>query len=245
MIKKALIISGTSDLGYALAEELAERGVSLILTGRDEKQLSSIKSDLSIRFKITVEVIVFSIKPMQSEFPFGKIPEDNFPDLTIWTIGQLGEQEKAFLDKKLASRIIETNYTQPVYILNTIAEKYKNNKHGGIIGISSVAGERGRQSNFIYGSAKAGFSSYLSGLRNMLFPFGVHVLTVKPGFMQTQMIENIYTPGILTISPKKAAKKIIKAYLRKNNTLYVYGSWRLIMFIIKTIPEFIFKRLKL
>jgi decaprenylphospho-beta-D-erythro-pentofuranosid-2-ulose 2-reductase len=108
-----------------------------------------------------------------------------------------------------------------------------------------VAGERGRQSNYLYGSAKAGFTAYLSGLRNRLYPHGVHVLTVKPGFVKTRMIENLKTPGPLTASPKKVAEKISKALVSKTNTLYVLPVWRIIMGVIRMIPEAVFKRLKL
>src|SRR5690606_33226513 len=122
-----------------------------------------------------------------------------------------------------------------------VANDFERRKRGVIIGISSVAGERGRQSNYIYGSAKAAFSAYLSGLRNRLYHHGVHVMTVKPGFVKTKMIENISTPGILTASPKKVAEKVHQALLKKRNTMYVLGIWKFIMMVIKMIPEGIFK----
>ena len=116
---------------------------------------------------------------------------------------------------------------------------------GTIIALTSVAGERGRQSNFIYGSAKAGFTTYLQGLRNYLFHKGVHVLTVIPGFMDTQMTAAIQTPKLLTASPQKAAAIIYKAWKRKKNVVYVTPVWRLIMLMIRNIPEFIFKKMKM
>ena len=115
-----------------------------------------------------------------------------------------------------------------------------------IVGISSVAGERGRQSNYIYGSAKAAFTAYLSGLRNRLFHHGVHVVTVKPGFVKTKMIENLpATPAMLTASPAKVASSVSKAIRRKKNTVFVLSAWALIMFVIRNIPEGVFKRLKM
>lgn len=118
-------------------------------------------------------------------------------------------------------------------------------RFGAIIGLSSVAGDRGRQSNFIYGSSKAGFTAYLSGLRNYLFDKKVHVLTVKPGFMDTKMTEGLPLNPKLTASPKQAAAHIYKAYKKQKNIAYVLPIWGFIMLIIKNIPEFIFKKMKL
>jgi short-subunit dehydrogenase len=132
-----------------------------------------------------------------------------------------------------------------VSILNVVANEFEKLNDGLIIGISSVAGERGRQSNYLYGSAKAGFTAYLSGLRNRLFKSNVHVMTVKPGFMKTRMIEGIKTPGPLTASPEIAARKIFKAAQSRKNVVYILPVWRLIMFIIRSIPEGIFKKMKL
>ena len=116
---------------------------------------------------------------------------------------------------------------------------------GTIVGISSVAGDRGRQSNYIYGSAKAAFTAYLSGLRNDMYHKGVHVLTVKPGFVATRMTEHLDLPGPITAQPDEVADKIIKGIEKKKNIIYVRWMWRYIMLIITLIPEFIFKRLKM
>ena len=116
---------------------------------------------------------------------------------------------------------------------------------GTMIVLSSVAGERGRQSNFIYGSAKAGLTAYLSGLRNYMFERKVHVLTIKPGFMDTKMTEGLPLNPKLTATPKQAAEAIYKAYKSGKNVAYILPIWRIIMLIIKNIPEFIFKKLKL
>ncbi|MGB1318607.1 MAG: SDR family NAD(P)-dependent oxidoreductase, partial [Flavobacteriales bacterium] len=112
-------------------------------------------------------------------------------------------------------------------------------------GISSVAGERGRGTNYVYGSAKAGMTAYLDGLRNYLLPKGVHVVTVKPGYVDTKMKAGKPTPGIVTASPEQVAKAVFRGYKSKKNTIYVLWMWRWIMLIIRNIPEFIFKRMKL
>ena len=129
--------------------------------------------------------------------------------------------------------------------MNYFAQKFEAKRSGTIIGLSSVAGERGRQSNFIYGSAKAGFTAYLSGLRNYLYDKKVNVLSVIPGFMATKMTEGMPLNPKLTASPKQAANCIYKAYKNKKNVVYVLPIWWVIMMIIRNIPEFIFKRLKL
>ena len=116
---------------------------------------------------------------------------------------------------------------------------------GTIIGISSVAGDRGRASNFVYGSAKAGFSAVLSGLRNAHAKHGLHVLTVKPGFVATKMTAGMDLPPLLTAQPRDVADAIIKAQLRGRNVIYTKSLWWLIMTIIRHIPEGIFKRLSL
>ena len=125
------------------------------------------------------------------------------------------------------------------------SQKFESKRRGTIIALSSVAGDRGRQSNFIYGSAKAGFTAYLSGLRNYMYSKKINVITVKPGFMATKMTEGLPLNPKLTASPKQAAEYIYKSYKKKRDTAYVLPVWWFIMAIIRNIPEFIFKRLKL
>jgi short-subunit dehydrogenase len=165
--------------------------------------------------------------------------------MTICIFGYLGDQQLAESDWTECIRILQTNYTGAVSILNLIANEYASKGSGLIAGISSVAGERGRQSNYFYGSAKAGFTAYLSGLRNRLFHKNVHVLTVQPGFVYTKMTENMPLPGLLTATPEGVAAVVYRAILKKKNVVYVKGFWRWIMLIIKSIPEFMFKKLKL
>jgi short-subunit dehydrogenase len=141
--------------------------------------------------------------------------------------------------------MIDTNYTGAVSILNTAAHYYQQQKKGCIVGISSVAGDRGRQTKLIYGSSKAAFSAYLDGLRNSLFKDGVHVVTVKPGFVYTKMTEGLKLPAPLTAQPAEVGKAVYNAVQNKTNTVYVRWMWRWIMLIIKSVPEFQFKKMKL
>jgi decaprenylphospho-beta-D-erythro-pentofuranosid-2-ulose 2-reductase len=244
MEENVLILGATSDMAVAIARKLAGEGYSITLAARSTERLSALEGDLRVRYKTMVNSAYFDALDFAGHEGFyTSLPEK--PDIVICVFGLLGDQPEAQDNWKHCQDIIHSNYTGAVSILNVIANDFERRKKGVIVGISSVAGERGRQSNYIYGSAKAGFTAYLSGLRNRLFRHGVHVMTVKPGFVKTKMIENLSTPGILTASPRKVAEKISKAILRKTNTLYVLPAWGLIMWVIRCIPEAIFKRLKL
>ncbi|PWT97795.1 MAG: short-chain dehydrogenase, partial [Bacteroidetes bacterium] len=142
-------------------------------------------------------------------------------------------------------KTINTNYTGAVSVLNVIANDFAARKQGVIVGISSVAGERGRQSNYIYGSAKSGFTAYLSGLRNRMFHYGVHVVSVLPGFVYTRMTEHLQLPKLLTAQPEDVADSVYKAVVKKKNIVYVKWFWKWIMLIIRSIPESMFKKRKL
>ena len=244
MEENVLILGATSDMAVAIARHLASEGYSITLAGRSMERLTAMEGDLRVRSKATVTSVLFDALDAESHENFYQsLPEK--PDIVICVFGLLGDQREAQDDWKHCHNVINTNYTGAVSILNVVANDFERRKKGVIVGISSVAGERGRQSNYIYGSAKAGFTAYLSGLRNRVFRHGVHVLTVKPGFVRTRMIENIPTPALLTATPKKVAVAVHKAILKKKNTLYVLSVWSLVMLVIRSIPEGIFKRLKL
>jgi decaprenylphospho-beta-D-erythro-pentofuranosid-2-ulose 2-reductase len=244
MEENVLILGATSDMAVAIARQLASEGYSITLAGRSVERISAIEADLRARYKAIVSSVYFDALDFNSHPEFYNTLREK-PDIVICIFGLLGDQRKAENDWPHCLQIMSSNYTGAVSILNVVANEFEHRRKGLIIGVSSVAGERGRQSNYIYGSAKAGFTAYLSGLRNRLYHQGVHVLTVKPGFVKTRMLENMQTPGPLTASTKKVAQKISKAIVRKENTLYVLGVWRWIMFVIKAIPENIFKKLRL
>jgi decaprenylphospho-beta-D-erythro-pentofuranosid-2-ulose 2-reductase len=239
-----LILGATSDIAVALAAKFASEEYMVTLAGRDEQRLVVIAADLEIRYSTTVSIVMFDALNFKSHEQFYKALPHR-PDIVVCVFGMLGDQFKAQADWKECAMILDSNYTGAVSILNVVANDFEARKSGVIAGISSVAGDRGRQSNYFYGSAKAGFTAYLSGMRNRLCRSNVHVLTVKPGFMKTKMIEGMKTPGPLTASPEVVAKTIYKAIISRKNTIYVLSVWRLIMAIICMIPESIFKKLKL
>ncbi len=239
-----LILGATSDVGRAIAHEYAKNGFDIILTGRHLEEMEKSAKDLEIRHGIKAQALYFDALDSASHQAFYD-SLDNKPTGVVSVIGLLGDQEKGFDDFNHAEQIITTNYTALVSILNIIANDFKARKSGFMIGVSSVAGERGRQSNFLYGSAKAGFTAYLSGLRNEMFKHNVHVLTVNPGFINTSMTEGMDLPKALTLQPEDVAKDIYNAQQKERNICYTGWYWRWIMLIIRTIPETIFKRLGL
>lgn len=243
-MKRVLILGASSEIALAIADQLAAKSCELILAARNCERLVPVQSDLSVRFGVRVLLSEFDASRPETHITFYESIILK-PDTVICVIGYLGDHEKAIVDWKECDEILTSNYVGAVSILNIVANDFERREEGTIVGISSVAGERGRQSNYLYGSAKAGFTAYLSGLRNRLFKSGVHVLTVKPGFMNTKMIEGIKTPQFLTAQPAHVASLIIKAIRQKKNVVYVLPVWRWIMFMIRNIPEFMFKRLKL
>ncbi len=239
-----LILGATSDIGAAIAKKFASQKFDVLLTARKPEQLKPLESDIRIRYGVEVHSLGFDALQydIHASF-FNSLPVK--PDVSICVFGLLEDEEAAFDDWSLAEKMIQTNYTGAVSILNVIAKYYLLQKKGTIIGISSVAGDRGRASKLIYASAKAAFTTYLSGLRNKCFKDQVQVMTVQPGFVYTKMTENQALPKALTSTPAEVADIIYVAYKKKKNIIYVKWFWRYIMLIIKNIPEFQFKKMKL
>ncbi|GGB16485.1 SDR family oxidoreductase [Puia dinghuensis] len=239
-----LLLGATSDMATALARKFASTGYDVLLAARNTHRLEPLRSDLAIRYGITASLLEFDARGFDYHAAFWEaLPVK--PDLTICVFGYLGEEAIAESDWAECRNILEVNYVGAVSILNIVANDYITRGKGAIVGISSVAGERGRQSNYLYGSAKAGFTAYLSGLRNRLFHHGLHVLTVKPGFVYTRMTEGLTLRPLLTATPEQVATSVWKAVEKKKNVVYVKWFWRWIMLIIKSIPEFLFKKLKM
>jgi decaprenylphospho-beta-D-erythro-pentofuranosid-2-ulose 2-reductase len=239
-----LILGSTSDIGMSIAQIFAAKGFSIQLAGRNLKNQEIVANDLRIRYNTEVETYFFDAINYNSHLNFYQKLASK-PDIAVCVFGYLGEQSTAQQNWEETEKIIDINYKGAVSILNIIADDFEKRKSGTIIGISSVAGDRGRMSNYIYGSAKAAFSAYLSGLRNRLFHSNVHVVTVKPGFVATKMTAHLPLPKLLTAEPRNIAITVYKAFKSKKNNVYSLSIWRYIMLIIIHLPEFIFKRLKL
>lgn len=239
-----LILGATSYMGRALAKKFASKGFDLQLAARNIDDLTPLQSDLSIRYGIHCTLHGFDAHLIDSHNSFwSNLPIT--PSISIVAFGYMDDNQKAIHSKESFLNTVTVNYTGAISILNIISRTYKERATGIIVGISSVAGDRGRGSNFIYGSAKAGFTAYLSGLRNEVFQYGVHVMTVLPGFVYTRMTEELKLPGLLTATPDEVAESIYNAIEKRKNVLYIKWMWKWIMLIIRNIPETIFKKLKL
>lgn len=235
-----LIVGAKSDIAKATAREYAKHGYNLYLAVRNAHELETFAKDINVRTQQTVKTIEWDILDYQSHQEiYDRLDEK--PLGVITAVGYLGTQERAETDFDETQRIIDTNYTGVVRLLNIIANDFEQRKSGFIIGISSVAGDRGRKSNYVYGSAKAALTAYLSGLRNRLHGSHVQVLTVKPGFVATKMTQGMDLPEKLTAKPEEVASDIYHAQLKGKDILYTKWVWKYIMLIITTIPERLFK----
>jgi short-subunit dehydrogenase len=239
-----LVLGGTSDIGRATALTYAVNGWDVQLAGRDITALQREANDITTRTSASVTVHHFDVLDTKS---FAAILDSlpALPHTVVCVVGLLGEQTRAQDDLDHAAAIMRTNYEGPALMLGLLANRFVQRGHGTIVGVSSVAGERGRASNYVYGSAKAGFTAFLSGLRNRLARGDVHVLTVKPGFVRTRMTRGMKLPGALTADPSLVGREIYQAAIKRKDVVYVYPSWRLIMGVIKAIPEGVFKKGKL
>jgi decaprenylphospho-beta-D-erythro-pentofuranosid-2-ulose 2-reductase len=236
-----LMLGASSDIAAAVAREYARHGYDLYLAARKTDELAAFSNDIKIRYGKEARPVYFDALDYKSHQDFYAALNPK-PAGVICAVGYLGDQEKAQSDFAETDKIIQTNYTGCVSILNVIANDFEQRKSGFIVGISSVAGDRGRKKNYMYGSAKAAFTAYLSGLRNRLYDAGVQVLTVKPGFVDTKMIKGMETPEKLTAQPEEVARDIYRAQSTGKDVLYTTWVWRYIMSIINSIPEGVFKK---
>jgi decaprenylphospho-beta-D-erythro-pentofuranosid-2-ulose 2-reductase len=245
-MNNVLILGATSGIASAIAYKLAaSEKCSLILAGRNVVQLDHLAKDISIRYDIETHCRLYDATNMDlHEGFFRDCLEIMEIDTVILCYGYLGEQKLGEINFSEAKAIIDVNFTSCVSILSIIATYFETKKNGTICAISSVAGDRGRQSNYLYGSAKGALALFLQGLRNRLSKSNVHVLTVKPGFVDTKMTFG-QSGMFLVAKPEIVANDIYKAIIKKKNTLYTPYFWRWIMCIIKSVPETIFKKMSL
>ncbi len=239
-----LIVGAKSDIAKETARIYAKNGYNIFLAARKSEELEEFRNDLEVRSGIKAQTLELDITAFETHEAFYNALSEK-PLGVIVVSGYMTEQHKAQKEWSESLNTINVNYTGAVSLLNIVANDFEEEKRGFIVGVSSVAGDRGRKTNYIYGSAKAAFTAYLSGLRNRLFESGVSVLTVKPGFVNTKMTEGLALPEKLTAQPEEVAEDIFKAQQAGKNTLYTKWIWRYIMFIITNIPEFLFKKLSI
>jgi decaprenylphospho-beta-D-erythro-pentofuranosid-2-ulose 2-reductase len=242
--KILLVLGGTSDIARATALSFARNGWTVQLAGRNEEELCREADDIAARTGVRVSIHRFDVLHTGLFAPFvDGLPA--LPDAVLCVVGVLGDQHRAESDLDYAALVMRSNYEGPSLILGVFAERFVARGSGTIIGVSSVAGDRGRASNYVYGSAKAGFTAFLSGLRNRLAKRGVHVLTVKPGFVRTKMTAGLKLPGSLTADPIVLGERIRVAAEVGRNVIHSQFVWGAVMATIRAIPETIFKKLSL
>lgn len=240
-----IILGATSSMARALARALAERGDGLLLAGRDMTELEALAADCRLRGAALAEAARFDARDPASFTPL--IDRAKAMDGTLNAavfVGSMPEQSAIDADPGLIDGTVTDSFTGPARFLQMLAPEIEARGKGTVVGVGSVAGDRGRVGNYVYGSAKAGFATYLAGLRNRLTRAGGHVVTVKPGFVDTAMtwgIEGMF----LVAPPEKVAADILKAVKKQRNTLYTPFFWRWIMLIIRLIPEPLFKKLSI
>jgi decaprenylphospho-beta-D-erythro-pentofuranosid-2-ulose 2-reductase len=244
-----LIVGATSAVAEALARRLVRRGWNLFLAGRNEDALETLATDLRVRGGTMILSGRFDASALESVPATWAAATAAFPgglDGVVVCHGYLPDERGQLLDGDEIQRTIDVNFTSVAILLGRAADYCAARRSGFIAAVSSVAGDRGRQSNFCYGSAKAGLTAYLSGLRNRLHSHNVHVLTIKPGIIDSPMTEGMKVgPKPLVTTPDRVAADIEKSLLGRRNTLYTPWFWWPIMAVICGLPEGIFKRLRL
>jgi len=240
-----LVLGANSDMALALARRFAEvEGTELTLASRDMELLEKRARDLELRHGVRARAVSFDARDTDGHREF--LRGLHAPvDVAVLAFGVLGDQEKAQRDFAEARRILDTNLVGAASVLELLAEDMEARKSGSIIGFASVAGLRGRASNYAYGAAKAGFIAWLSGLRNRLHGSGVRVLTVLPGFVRPRMTEGLPLPAPLCATPEQAADDVFRAWKRGAPVVYTRWFWRYIMWIIRLLPEAVFQRTRL
>lgn len=239
-----LVLGARSDIGMAVAHKFAAIGRPVQLAARNVATLAMDKVDLEVRYNVPVTLHEFDVLASDTHESFvAKLPE--LPEIVVCAVGALGRQEEGESSWPAAVPILRANFEGPASIFSVLANRFADRGSGVLVGISSVAGERGRATNYIYGASKAGFTAFLSGLRNRLSKKGVHVITVLPGFVATKMTEGMKLPARLTAQPEEVAEAIASAVARGKDIVYVRPVWRIIMLAIRNIPEPVFKRMRL
>lgn len=243
MTETWIILGATSSIARAFARAVSRNGAQVLLAGRDMKDLEASACDCSLQGAPVAQAIRFDARDATTFAPIIERATglEGMINVAVF-VGSMPSQGQIDADPSLIAGTVTDNYVGPATFLQVVAPAMEERGGGTVVGVGSVAGDRGRIGNYVYGSAKAGFHTYLSGLRNRHTRFGGHVVTVKPGFVDTAMtwgIEGMF----LVAPPDKIADDILRAVEKRKDVIYTPGFWWLIMGIIKAIPERMFKKL--
>jgi short-subunit dehydrogenase len=246
MMKKVLVLGATSAIAQATVRLLAARGAALYLVGRNTERLEAVAKDARTRGATKVESEALDLDDLTQHEALVERAATALGGLdgALIAHGILGDQKVAERSFGETEKVLRTNFLSAVSLLTPLANRFEAQKAGTLVVISSVAGDRGRQSNYVYGASKGALSVFLQGLRNRLARSGVAVVTVKPGFVDTPMTADL-KKNALFASPETVARGMLRAADKGRDEVYLPGFWRLIMFIIRSIPEGVFKRMKL
>lgn len=244
--KRILVLGATSGIAEACIRLWAGRGDSLFLVGRNANRLAAVAADARTRGAASVDTVVADLDRTEhhADLLAHAINSLGGLDVAYLALGILGDQPRAERVFQDAAHIIHTNYTAPVSLLTWLANYFAQRHSGTLAVLSSVAGERGRKSNYVYGSSKAGLTAFVDGLRNRIDREGVRVITIKPGPVKTAMTEGMKGHERFA-DVNQVGGTIVKAIDRGQDIVYVPGQWRLIMSVIRAIPERFFKKLNL
>ncbi len=247
MEKRVLVTGATSAMGRAFVKELAIKGHSLILAGRSEAELESVATDTRIRFGVQVEVCLYDALAMDAA---ARLEEDLTRNSklalhgVVFCHGFMPDEVSAETDTELREATIRVNYISTVNLIEVFKPYLSVGEYCFFCTLTSVAGDRGRPSNALYGSSKGALSLYLSGFRSRVFEQGIRVVNVKPGFVDTRMTWGL--PGLFAVArPETVAVHALQGVSRNHGVVYSPKFWRLIMLLIRVIPDIVFRRLKI
>jgi decaprenylphospho-beta-D-erythro-pentofuranosid-2-ulose 2-reductase len=245
--KTIAIFGATSDLAAHVARRYAEAGSCLVLVGRSDQRLGAMADDLAVRGATEVAVQTADFADFAALPAVAAAAWQRFGglDLALIAYGSLPDQSACERDQETAAAALAINFTSPVLLISELARNFRVQGRGTIAAISSVAGDRGRKSNYIYGSAKGGLQRYLEGLRHSLHASGVTILDIRPGLIATKMTAHLSGDGLLWAKPDVVAADIVKAVSRQSAVLYTPWFWRLILAIIRALPRALIHRTSL
>ena len=246
-MKKWIVVGATSAIAQAVVRLWALRGYKLFIVARNATHLAMVKEDLNVRGAGQVECYQMDVNDFPRHQRMMKEAREALGgvDGILIAHGTLPDQKLCEQDFEQARKELDTNVLSTLSMLTEVANEFERQGYGEIAVISSVAGDRGRQSNYVYGTAKAAVSTFLQGLRNRLASKGVHVLTIKPGFVDSPMTSAFDKGGPLWATPQQVAQGIVKAIDKQRNVAYLPWFWWVIMLVIRHIPETVFKYMKL
>jgi decaprenylphospho-beta-D-erythro-pentofuranosid-2-ulose 2-reductase len=240
-----LLVGGTSDIAVATARRyLRERPLRVVLAARDTPRRAAVAEELT-GLGATVEVLTFDAEHLED--PAGLVAaaaRSGDVDVAVVAVGQLGDQEVLATDPAAVATLARVNYEAPVAIGTALAAYMRVQGHGVIVALSSVAGERARKTNYVYGSTKAGMDAFFSGLGDSLHGSGVSVLVVRPGFVRSKMTEGLPEAPLAT-TPEAVAEAIVGGIRAGRHTVWVPGAFRLVMSGLRHLPRPVFRRLSI